>query len=452
MEINDKMIIAKALLEWTHDSKTVFITASDELKKIASKRGLDLPSPDLAVFKTIYAELEKPNRNKVRLPRKAVEAGISSIVGKQINFDHKGSNFICGYILDGKIEGNNIVVYGAFFKSMFSEEFEEVKSKFEKGKLFVSFEIHRYDANGDLVVEALNDGTYKMNTIHFAGCGLLIKEDPACPKAQVLNLLASAKALANEVKIDTDNKILREDLVYAELLKEDNMAEDIKKEAKVEVKEEVKIEDAEKVNIEDKAGTEEVKEDEKKEEAKEEEAKTVIKTKEEIETTRTMDSDEEGASETVEVKGEVKEEIVYDDGTKVTTEEKVDNKVTYTYEYMQEVLAKHDKEIKDLKAAHKEEVAEKIEEAKKYSEKITARRISLGDSSKDIAEDVLADDVKFENLQLKIKVQKLEGASVKDNEKKADLVVGGTDSIEVAKTETPYGTLRSAIDTLCWEK
>lgn len=445
-ELNDKELIAKALLEWTKNSKTTFITASDELKEIAATRGLDLPSPDLAVFKTVYAELEKPNRNRVRLPRKAVEEGMPSIVGKQINFDHKGSNFICGYMLDGKIEGNNIVIYGAFFKSMFRDEFQEVKEKFEKSQLFVSFEIHRYDKEGELVIEALNDGTYKMNKIHFAGCGLLLEEDPACPKAQVLMLLASNKALDSDISEIADNEILREDLVYAELLKEEDMGkinektEDIKEDVVEEVKEEIKGDIKEETK-------EEATENEKGEENKEE-AKTIVTTVEDIETVRTMDSDENGGSETVEVKGEVKQEVVYDDGIKETTVEEIDNKVTYTYKYVQDMQVAHKKEIKELKASHT--IA--IQEAKVHAEKVTARRISLGDSSKDIAEDVLADDVKFENLQLKRKVQELESASVEDKkEEKADLVVGDNDSVEAAKTETPYGTLRQAIDTLCWE-
>jgi len=469
--LNDRILIAKAMLEWTKDSKTTFITASDELKEIAKKRGLSLPSPDLAVFKTIYAELEKPNRNRVRLPREAVEDGLPSIVGKQINFDHKGSNYICGYMLDGKIEGNNIVVYGAFFKSMFSEEFDEVKAKFEKGQLFVSFEIHRFDDNGDLVVEALSDGTFKMNTIHFAGCGLLIEEDPACPKAQVLKLLASAKALASKVDIQEDNKVLREDLVYAELLKEDNMSEKIKKPLDEKIEEVIDEKSiAEVIKVVKESKEEEVKEEieapkiaeadgikkeaiEVKEEDGKEEAKTVITTTEEVETVRTMDSDESGASEKVEVKAEIKEEVVYDDGVKVTTEEKVDNVVTYTYEYVQDLQTAHTKELEDLKVAHAKEIEAEVVEAKKYAEKITARRISLGDASKDIAEADLADDTKFENLQLKRKVVELESASsIADKEEKADLVVGNDDSVEVAKAEkSTYGDLRTAIDNLCWE-
>ena len=69
---------------------------------------IDIPSPDLMVMKTVYAEIDKVNLNGVILPRKAVEKGLDSLIGKQCNWEHDGSGFVCGYTISAKIKKDKI--------------------------------------------------------------------------------------------------------------------------------------------------------------------------------------------------------------------------------------------------------------------------------------------------------------------------------------------------------
>lgn len=568
--MGNQRIIAKALLDWTKNSKTTFLEANEELTAIAEKRGISLPSPDLAIFKTIYAELDVPNRNGVRLPRSAVERGLPSLVGKQINFDHEGSGHICGWILDGKIENNFIVVYGAFFKSMFRGEFEEVRDKFEKGQLFVSFEIHKYTANGDSASRQLSDGSIELHTVHFAGCGLLMNEQPACPKAEVLKLLASTKASAETIKETTPSG----ELIYAELA----YNEDELKEVYSKVKEEKDItfdiamayyysSEEEKSKVTEEAAewttkfinelpddafaavepayydgtytnkdarhlphhdghgdlgktksnknldlphyknalarvnqikpvTDSIEKDrliegatnhldnhknaleaKANEEGREtilendkEIAESVTVTTEEVVTTVTNDNTETTIEQKVEKVGTVTQETVAEDGTTTKVVEEVNQVVTYTVDQMQEQMAIAAKLEADLKVAQdelnkikselekaatelkvkcysEEDLKKAIQEAKEYAQKVTARRISLGDTECQITEADLADDTKFENLTLKMEVEKLkvENASKVD---KSKLVA----SLENQLTPSEKFSIGKFIDSRCWNK
>jgi hypothetical protein len=214
----DKLILAESLMEYTLTSQTQFIEASDnsELKEAAKKLGIVLPSPDLAVFQTIYAEVDKKNRNGVILPRKAVEEGLPTLVGKQINFEHEGAGRVCGYVIDAKIEDNFIVIIGCLFKSLFRDEFDKVQDLFTSNKLFVSFEIHRVDEEGNFVIQTLEDGTKRINKIVFHGCGLLLENKPACPKARVLKLLANEEVIREAEEILKQDRVKDENLIYAE--------------------------------------------------------------------------------------------------------------------------------------------------------------------------------------------------------------------------------------------
>jgi predicted RNA-binding Zn-ribbon protein involved in translation (DUF1610 family) len=217
--MNDKLLLAESLMEWTKSSTTTFIEdAKDkELQKAAEKLGIVLPSPDLAVFKTVYAELEKPNRNGVRLPKVAVEEGLKTLIGKQINWEHDGAGRICGYILDAKIEDNYITIIGTVFKSLFQNEFEKVQELFEDKKLFVSFEIWNRNEAGESVLKHLKDGTKEITNITFHGCALLLEHQPACPKARVYKILANEQIINEIEKIVEPIFQKDERLVYAEL-------------------------------------------------------------------------------------------------------------------------------------------------------------------------------------------------------------------------------------------
>lgn len=214
-------LLASCLMDWTLDSETEFLESANLDKEMESKiygYGLQYPNPDLAFFKTRYLKLNVANKNGIRAYEQEVKQGLPTIRGKQINFDHKGKHFICGWLLDGKIEDDHMVVYGAFFKSAFKEDFQTIKELFKKKKLFVSFEIHRYDEEGKEVLSSIGDGTYKITDIVFSGCGLLVKEKPAHPTAQVLKLLASENILLQVEKIAEDYaKKLDDSIIYAEM-------------------------------------------------------------------------------------------------------------------------------------------------------------------------------------------------------------------------------------------
>jgi hypothetical protein len=103
--MNDKLIISQALLEIAKNSVTSFLETGKEDKEIieaAQKIGILLPSPDLIVMKTIYAEIDKVNLNGVILPKKAVEKGLPTLLGKQCNWEHEGAGFVCGYTISAK--------------------------------------------------------------------------------------------------------------------------------------------------------------------------------------------------------------------------------------------------------------------------------------------------------------------------------------------------------------
>lgn len=244
--MNNNKLIAAALLDLAKNSKTEIIEVDSDFDLIeaAAKLNIQLPSPDLAVIKTVYAETDKPNRNGITLPKKDVEAGLPTIIGKQINWEHEGAGRICGYIIDAKLNKDLIEITGVIFKSLFPEEMDEVKVKFEKGELTVSFEIWNKDPKtGKSVVHDLSDGSRSISPIIFHGCGLLLAHAPACPKAKVYKLIA-------KVEKNIEEKVFDKDLVYASQAleetkcqnckscnchKEETKVEEINKEIKIEV-------------------------------------------------------------------------------------------------------------------------------------------------------------------------------------------------------------------------
>ena len=209
--MNDKILISSVLTDLTLASKTKFIEAKDneDLIELAKTKGIDLPSPDLACFETYYCELDKPNLNNAMLTKKAAEEGINSLVGKQINLNHQGKNYVIGYTIDAKIKDDLVVVTGILFKSLFSEEFDEIKQLFEEGNLFVSFELwNKEPETGNSIIEMMDNGIKKITKMIAHGVGLLLRGvKPACKKAQVFKLLANQK--------DSEEQIFQEDDRFA---------------------------------------------------------------------------------------------------------------------------------------------------------------------------------------------------------------------------------------------
>ena len=173
--MEDKLVLAKALYEWTLNSKNRFIVSDDELIQKAAKWGMIFPNPDLALMETIYCELDVFNRNGDMLPKTVAEEGISSVIGKQMNFEHLGAGHVCGYIIDARIENNFIIIDTVLFKSVWYQEFEQIKKYFEEGKLFVSFELW-LNENGFPIVKFLPGHRRIVQKFIAHGVGLLMTE------------------------------------------------------------------------------------------------------------------------------------------------------------------------------------------------------------------------------------------------------------------------------------
>jgi hypothetical protein len=216
--MSDKKLIAEALLEIAQRSETTFLEVSSEDKELiaaAEKIGLVIPSPDLSVMKTVYAEIDKVNLNGVVLPRKAVEKGIQTLIGKQCNWEHDGAGFVCGYTISAKINGDEIETINVLFKSLFPDQIEELKEKMVTKEAAVSFEIWNVDPQTkESVVTVLDNGFREISSIIFHGTGVLLTHQPACPKAKIFKLVAKKEITDAEKIVD---KIFSEDLIFAQL-------------------------------------------------------------------------------------------------------------------------------------------------------------------------------------------------------------------------------------------
>ncbi|MHA1304503.1 MAG: hypothetical protein ACTSPI_12470 [Candidatus Heimdallarchaeaceae archaeon] len=214
--MNNKKRIAEVLLEIAKNSKTEFIEDSaidKEIKEAAKKIELSLPSPDLAVFKTVYCEIGKVNKNGVILSKKAVEKGLHTLRFKQLNWEHEGKGQVCGYTIDAKINGDRVETINVLFKSLFKEQFEELKEKIKTGEAAVSFEIWNCDpATRKSVVKQLDDGKIEIDPVIFHGTGVLLSHKPACPNAKIFKLVAKNEIREAEKIV---NKIFSENLIFA---------------------------------------------------------------------------------------------------------------------------------------------------------------------------------------------------------------------------------------------
>lgn len=152
----------------------------EELKRIAEKRGIQLPSEDISIFKAKYAVTDRANRNHCILDRDDVVKALDTLVGKRVTIDHMLKRVV-GHFLDAKLEENVIYAYGALFKSSFDEEYEEIKKLMVQGQAGVSFEAYGKR-------DPQENGNYYLRDIHFAGGAILLTEQPAEPTAHVLEL------------------------------------------------------------------------------------------------------------------------------------------------------------------------------------------------------------------------------------------------------------------------
>lgn len=167
--------------DMTFNSRIEFLEEGkddEELSRIGKKRGLELPSPDLAIFKCIYALVDIENKNRCTLPLEEVDKALQTLIGKAIDIDHYRKKTV-GHWIDSERIKQEIISYGAFWKNNFPDEYDIAKKRMIDGELKVSFE-----AFGDRRYK--DDISYDLLDIHFAGGALLDKEKPAFDRARVL--------------------------------------------------------------------------------------------------------------------------------------------------------------------------------------------------------------------------------------------------------------------------
>jgi transposase-like protein len=173
-------IYFKDLMEYSNYTFLEESKDSLELQEIAKRRNIKLPSPDLAIFRCIYALCDRPNLNGCILPTKEVSRALDTLVGKPIDVDHIRNRTI-GHWIDKKLEDGKIYAYGAIWKDVYKEEYEEAKKRMDKKNLKVSFE-----SWGDR--KYLTAKKYNLHNLHFAGGAMLFDTDPAFKEASVLDL------------------------------------------------------------------------------------------------------------------------------------------------------------------------------------------------------------------------------------------------------------------------
>ena len=195
------------MLEWGSND--------DEIKNVAAKARLKVPSKDIAIFKCKYAMANEENRNGCTLPRKEVKKALMSLNLKAIDKDHFREAAV-GAWLEADLDDNDIIAYGAFWKSNFPKDYEEIKKRMKEGSMKISFE-----AWGDRVITG--ERSYELHNIEFAGGALLFDSQPAFPDAEVMEfatnrVLEFAKIIEDGKKKKVKCQACKEEFIWEDLL------------------------------------------------------------------------------------------------------------------------------------------------------------------------------------------------------------------------------------------
>lgn len=444
----------------------------EEVIRIAKEKGINLAdNTDLAGFKTVYALTDVPNSNKCILPKEAVEASLDTLIGKPVDIDHE-RRYVVGHYIDKKLEGNQIVAYGIFYKSNFSEEWEEARELFAEGKLTTSFEIwcppeHR---------EQHEDGTYSLNSIEFAGGGLLFRTEPAFKDAKVLDLakqrcnatdnlvFASEELITSDIELEEGGKQVEDETKKLEdLTSEEEQIENSSETPSKEEEQKVDESSSEEEEIQEEASQEKEESQEESEEAKEEQKEdeeTADETKDEE---KEDANDEEEAIETDKcICPNCSHEIEHERGKPCTTEvcpkcgTKMTKKIneaeqikTYSQEEVDALKAKIEeleKEMASIKEDYENRLTAKDEKVNFYKENakvVFERRNELGEFASDLSDEELLNDDKYEIAKLK-KENTLLKANKDENQ---DQETGHEENIEQDKTKAT-----EIIDKFAFEK
>jgi len=466
--MEDNRLIAQALLEIAQRSETTFLEVGKEDKELidaAKKIGIELPSPDLMVMKTVYAEIDKVNLNGVILPKKAVKEGLNTLIGKQCNWEHNGSGFVCGYTISAKINGDKVETINVLFKSLFPTQADELKEKVKSGEAAVSFEIWNKDPEtGKSVIKELESGFREISPIIFHGTGVLLAHEPACPKAKIFKLIA-IKEIQEAEKI-TD-KIFSEDLVYAQMAIEAPKCKCCDpctciKEVEI-VEETIKVEETSSLETKTEITSIETKTEEKSEvaETKVEEVK-VDETKEVVAEVKLEEIKEVVVEEKTEEKAQELEVIEPKVIVKVTStysEVSIDTYVDGTSSGTSETKY-YSKRITEYKDGTKDEVEAETTSERKYTFSELEEKVNTAKSEKDAEiatlksehEKVLVakdEEIKNKNTELELKTQEIAELTPKVEEKKPEDTEMTVGSVE---TKNRYNAIQAEINSKAFPK
>lgn len=175
---------------------------TDQIKEVAEKLGIVLPSTHTALFQSVYAPIDEANLNGIRLAKKAVDESLPELIGSQVNLEHMGYGWIVGIILSTWINDNNeIEIVYTFAKNIYKDEYVLALEAMSDDKLAVSFEILA-EVSGQ---EKLSDGTILIHDIDWQGVGMLIQNPPAYPDAKTYEF---ATAIKDRLKEDSNKEFV----------------------------------------------------------------------------------------------------------------------------------------------------------------------------------------------------------------------------------------------------
>jgi len=358
---------------------TIIAEESNKILEVAKRLGIILPSTHTALFQSVYAPIEEANLNGVRLARKAVEDGISGLIGSQVNLEHYGYGWIVGIILDAWVnDTEEIEIVYSFAKNIYKDEYAMALEALTAGTLSVSFELLAETS----MQQQLPDGSIRLHEVDFQGVGMLITHPPAYPKAKTYEYATLIKErvehnedktfiFANQV-VKTCEKILKEgvDSNTENTNALTNSSTELDKHIDVLKNEETKDESEQggnsQVTEEQKAKIEELRAElgDSVNDISDEDLlddSIVAKIREEIEAKKAEEAKEEKAEEKTEETAEEKEE---------TAEEKTEEKAEETDEKAEETEEKADSEEKvEEKSEQDVEIAQKVDsvEIRTYS-------------------------------------------------------------------------------------
>jgi transcription elongation factor Elf1 len=396
-----------------------------ELQDVGKKSGLSLPSKDLAVFKCIYAFVDMENKNGCTLPKEEVEARIHTLVGKAIDIDHFRKRTV-GYWIHTVLNGDKILAYGAFWKNNFSEEFDEIKRMLQEGALKISFE-----AWGDRIYKG--GKSYDLTNIEFAGGALLLTTQPAFAGAKVLEMAKDMSApkeflyergkMEDTIDLEESQFHFHDYETIARLLYETECPSCKSKGAYM-------VDSLDFTNSSSKAtcgkcggkynisfipSTEETKKGKKikdislAEIKKEESIMTIEELTKELETVKASIVEKDKEVELIKASIGMKDAEI---ATMKTAIEESTKLIDSNKKALEESTAKLESLTKELEASKAETSAIKTEletaknslKAKEDADKaakVKTRRDALGDFGKDVTDEDILDDLKFENATLK---------------------------------------------------